>query len=67
MTRKALARRIAKPYLTSQQRGEAPAPPQPEGLLHEPQTWCTSPKLRNAERRCTRQPVFIGFTHVPAS
>src|ERR1700746_1710334 len=32
MTRKALARRIAQPYLTSQQRGEAPAPPQPEGL-----------------------------------
>ena len=32
MTRKALARRIAEPYLTSQQRGEAPAPPQPEGL-----------------------------------
>src|ERR1700731_2916044 len=31
MTRKALARRIAKSYLTSQQRGEAPAPPQPEG------------------------------------
>src|SRR5260370_34855502 len=32
MTRKALARRIAEPYLTSQQRGEAPLPPQPEGL-----------------------------------
>ena len=32
MTRKALARRIAEPYLTSQQRREAPAPPQPEGL-----------------------------------
>src|SRR5258707_15076494 len=32
MTRKALARRIAEPYLTSQHRGEAPAPPQPEGL-----------------------------------
>ena len=32
MTRKALARRIAEPYLTSQQRGEVPAPPQPEGL-----------------------------------
>src|ERR1700758_4729285 len=32
MTRKALVRRIAEPYLTSQQRGEAPAPPQPEGL-----------------------------------
>ena len=32
MPRKALARRIAEPYLTSQQRGEAPAPPQPEGL-----------------------------------
>ena len=32
MTRKALARRIAQPYLTSQQRGEAAAPPQPEGL-----------------------------------
>jgi hypothetical protein len=32
MTRKALARRIAGPYLTSQQRGEAPAPRQPEGL-----------------------------------
>ena len=32
MTRKALARRIAEPYLTSQQRSEAPAPPQPEGL-----------------------------------
>jgi len=32
MTRKALARRIAEPYLTSQQRGAAPAPPQPEGL-----------------------------------
>ena len=32
MTRKALARRIAGSYLTSQQRGEAPAPPQPEGL-----------------------------------
>jgi hypothetical protein len=32
MTRKALARRIAESYLTSQQRGEAPAPPQPEGL-----------------------------------
>src|SRR6202007_1433710 len=32
MTRKALARRIAEPYLTSQQRGEAPPPPQPEGL-----------------------------------
>ena len=30
MTRKALARRIAEPYLTSQQRREAP--PQPEGL-----------------------------------
>ena|SRR5580704_10335653 len=30
MTRKALARRIAESYLTSQQRGEAP--PQPEGL-----------------------------------
>ena len=27
-----LARRIAESYLTSQQRGEAPAPPQPEGL-----------------------------------
>jgi hypothetical protein len=32
MTRKALARRIAGPYLTSQQRREALAPPQPEGL-----------------------------------
>jgi hypothetical protein len=32
MTRKALARRIAESYLTSQQRGEAQAPPQPEGL-----------------------------------
>ncbi len=32
MTRKALARRIAEPYLTSQQRREAPASPQPEGL-----------------------------------
>jgi hypothetical protein len=32
MTRKALVRRIAEPYLTSQQRGEAPAPPQSEGL-----------------------------------
>jgi len=32
MTRKALARRIAEPYLTSQQRREVPAPPQPEGL-----------------------------------
>jgi hypothetical protein len=32
MTRKALARRIAESYLTSQQRGEAPVPPQPEGL-----------------------------------
>jgi hypothetical protein len=32
MTRKALARRIADPYLTSQRRGEAPVPPQPEGL-----------------------------------
>jgi hypothetical protein len=32
MTRKALARRIAESYLTSQQGGEAPAPPQPEGL-----------------------------------
>jgi hypothetical protein len=32
MTGKALARRIAESYLTSQQRGEAPAPPQPEGL-----------------------------------
>jgi hypothetical protein len=32
MTRKALARRIAEPYLTSQQRREAPAPPQREGL-----------------------------------
>src|SRR5260221_9986106 len=32
MTRKCKARRIAKPYLTSQQRREAPAPPQPEGL-----------------------------------
>jgi hypothetical protein len=32
MTRKALARRIAEPYLTSQHRREAPAPPQPEGL-----------------------------------
>jgi hypothetical protein len=32
MTRKALARRIAEPDLTSQQRPEAPAPPQPEGL-----------------------------------
>ena len=32
MTRKAMARRIAGPYLTSQQRGEAPVPPQPEGL-----------------------------------
>ena len=32
MTRKGLARRIAEPYLTSQQRREAPAPPQPEGL-----------------------------------
>src|SRR5580700_8657272 len=32
MTRKALARRIAEPYLTSRQRREAPAPPQPEGL-----------------------------------
>src|SRR5260221_13752412 len=32
MTRKALARRIAEPYLTSQQRREAAAPPQPEGL-----------------------------------
>ena len=32
MTRKALARRIVEPYLTSQQRREAPAPPQPEGL-----------------------------------
>src|ERR1700730_1834614 len=32
MTRKALARRIAGSYLTSQQRGEAPAPPQPEGV-----------------------------------
>ena len=31
MTRKALARRIAEPYLTSQQRGEAPAPPHPKG------------------------------------
>jgi len=27
-----LARRIAEPYLTSQQRGEAPAPLQPKGL-----------------------------------
>ena len=27
MTREALARRIAEPYLTSQQRREAPAPP----------------------------------------
>src|SRR5215469_2290621 len=32
MTRKALARRIADSYLTSQQRGQAPAPPQPGGL-----------------------------------
>src|SRR5258708_40195587 len=32
MTRKALARPIAEPYLTSQQRREAPAPPHPEGL-----------------------------------
>src|SRR6266403_41163 len=32
MTRKALARRKLRSYLTSQQRGEAPAPPQPEGL-----------------------------------
>ena len=32
MTRKALVRRIAEPYLTSQQRAEAPPPPQPEGL-----------------------------------
>src|SRR5580693_6279053 len=32
MTRKALARRIAETYLTSRQRREAPAPPQPEGL-----------------------------------
>jgi len=32
MTRKAMARRIAGPYLTSQQRGEAPVPPQPEAL-----------------------------------
>jgi hypothetical protein len=32
MTRKALARRIAEPYLTSQQGREAPSPPQPEGL-----------------------------------
>src|SRR5258707_15209296 len=32
MTRKGLARRIAEPYLTSQQRREAPAPPQPKGL-----------------------------------
>jgi hypothetical protein len=31
MTRKALARRIAEPYLTSQQRREAPAPPNPKG------------------------------------
>ena len=29
---KALARRMAGPYLTSQQRGKTPAPPQPEGL-----------------------------------
>jgi hypothetical protein len=43
MTRKAMARRIAEPCLTSQQRGEAPAPPQPEGLRggsHKlPGTW----------------------------
>jgi hypothetical protein len=43
MTRKAMARRIAEPYLTSQQRGEAPVPPQPEGLRggsHKlPGTW----------------------------
>jgi hypothetical protein len=32
MTGKALVRRIAEAYLTSQQRGEAPASPQPEGL-----------------------------------
>jgi hypothetical protein len=32
MTREALARRKPSSYLTSQQRGEAPAPPQPEGL-----------------------------------
>jgi hypothetical protein len=32
MTRKTLARRIVDSYLTSQQRGEAPAPPQPGGL-----------------------------------
>src|ERR1700693_1753122 len=31
MTRKALARRIAEPYFTIQQRREAPALPQPEG------------------------------------
>jgi hypothetical protein len=32
MTRKTLARRIAEVLLTSQQRSEAPAAPQPEGL-----------------------------------
>jgi DNA-binding helix-hairpin-helix protein with protein kinase domain len=32
MTRKALARRIARVLITSQQRGEAPAPPHPGGL-----------------------------------
>src|SRR5258708_20666982 len=32
MPRRALVRRMADPYLTSQQRREAPAPPQPEGL-----------------------------------
>src|SRR5258708_12599965 len=32
MTGQAMASRIAAPYLTSQQRREAPAPPQPEGL-----------------------------------
>ena len=32
MTRKALARRTVELLLTSRQRVEAPAPPQPEGL-----------------------------------
>jgi hypothetical protein len=66
MTGKALGRRIAEPYLASQHRGEAPAPPQPEGLrglwpgalllVSQSQqrvfSFLASPPSQNSQQRC---------------
>ena len=58
MPRKALARRIAEPYLTGEQRGEAPAPPQPEGLRG---LWPGVPRPRRVRGIARQSKTTVGI------